>query len=123
MSLNPLHPPSVEHEPGTIGRSRLKIAFRGQAGALKGHGALLVFFPLRPARFRAVADIRLQRSDSSQVRNRPSVPSNARGVRIAHAEAYILRRIVADVLDHGRERRIARFTNTRASVSMTRALS
>jgi len=58
MSLNPL-PPSVEHEPAPLAVVRLKIAFRGQAGALKGHGALLVFFPLRPALFLAVADIGL----------------------------------------------------------------
>lgn len=76
---------------------------------MKGRGALFVYFPLCPTRFLAVADIRLHRSDSSQIRNRRSVPSEAHGVRIAHAEAYILRRIVADVLDHGRERRIARF--------------
>src|SRR6516162_7617980 len=94
---------------GAIGGSRLKIASRRKAGALKAGGALFVFFLLCPTRFLAVADIWLQRSDSSQIRNRRSAPSEAHEFRIAHAEAYILRRIVADVVDHRRERRIARF--------------
>jgi hypothetical protein len=65
----------------------LKIEAAGPATAL-----IPFFFPLRPTLFLTVADIGLQCSDS------PQVGSRAHGIRIAHAEAYIFRRIIADVV-------------------------
>jgi hypothetical protein len=61
------------------------------------------FFPLRPTCFLTIADIRLQRSDSGQIRNPRAVLYRAHRVRIAHAEPYVFRRVVANILHHCRE--------------------
>src|SRR5580700_10242165 len=82
----------------------LKIEAAGPATAL-----IPFFFPLRPTLFLTVADIGLQCSDSPQVGNPRTVLCRANGIRIAHAEAYIFRRIIADVVHHRSERRVARF--------------
>src|SRR4029077_12412701 len=64
---------------------------------------------LRPTRFLTVADIRLQRSDLAQVRNRGAVLCRALGIRIAHTKAYIFRRVVTNIVHHCSERRVTRF--------------
>src|SRR5258708_83602 len=56
--FQPLRPTSVEHKPAHS-RQSAEIASCLKAGVVKGHGALYVFFPLRPALFLAVADIGL----------------------------------------------------------------
>src|SRR5580692_84326 len=71
----------------------LKIEAAGPATAL-----IPFFFPLRPTLFLTVADIGLQCSDSPQVGNPRTVLCRAHGIRIAHAEAYIFRRIIAAAL-------------------------
>ena len=73
----------------------LKIEAAGPATAL-----IPFFFPLRPTLFLTVADIGLQCSSSPQVGNPRTVLCRAHGIRIAHAEAYIFRRIIADVVHH-----------------------
>jgi hypothetical protein len=55
MGFNRSVPHQLMRKPAPVAAA----AFGAKAGPLKGHGALYVFFPVRPALFLAVADIGL----------------------------------------------------------------